>query len=294
MKNAIFKFIRYTGMPLLFREWVQRRKITILLFHDMPAESAGWAFAWLKQHYNLIGLQDYLKAVQLGSRLPNKAAIITFDDGHASNYELLPIIKQLQIPITIFLCSDIVGTHRHFWFKHSKELHQNHGHLKKISNDGRLEALKPYGFEQTQEYDDLQALTHEQIEEMRPWVDFQSHTCFHPCLPQCDDETAQKELSLSKQHLEQDYALEINTISYPNGDYTEREIRLSQEAGYSCGITVDPGYNDMHTDLFRLKRISVNDAHTKDELIVKASGCFALMKRLFRQTKTKHESSKNL
>jgi peptidoglycan/xylan/chitin deacetylase (PgdA/CDA1 family) len=281
MTNSLFKLIRFTGLPLLFRELVQRHKVTILMFHDVRAEQAALAFPWLKKHYHLIGLQEYLDAVQKGKRLPTKALILTFDDGHAGNYNLFPIIKEHQIPLTIFLCSEIVGTHRHFWFKHSKEMKANHQHLKKIPNTERLEVLKSIGYEQTKEYDDTQALTHEQIEEMREWVDFQSHTCFHPCLPQCDDETAQAEIALSKQHLERDYSFTINTISYPNGDYSDRDIRLAREAGYICGITVDYGFNDLHTDLFRLKRIPVNDARTMDELIVKSSGCFAFLKKLF-------------
>lgn len=283
MKNCFFKLIRYSGIPWLFRELIQRQKVTILMFHDMKAENAAWTFSWLKRHYHIISLQEYLSAVHSGKQLPKKAVILTFDDGHAGNYELLPIIKELQIPITIFLCSDIVGTHRHFWFKHTKQLKANHQHLKKLPNAQRLEVLKTHGYEQTKEYDDTQALTREQIEEMREWVDFQSHTCFHPCLPQCDDDTAYTEITLSKQRLEQEFSLEINAISYPNGDYSERDIRMAKEAGYTCGITVDYGFNDLHTDLFRLKRISVNDGgHSHDELIVKTSGCYAFMKSLLR------------
>jgi len=41
---------------------------------------------------------------------------------------------------------------------------------------------------------------------------------------------------------------------------------------------VDSGYNDIHTDLFRLKRFSVNDAKSITELMVKASGIYGLIK----------------
>lgn len=277
MNSTLFKLIRYSGLPWLFREVVQRHKVTILMFHDLDAEKAAPAFSFLKKHYHVIGLQDYLKARCEGRRLPDKALILTFDDGHVGNYKLLPFIKQFQIPITIFLCSDIVGTHRHFWFKHCGNDPQR---LKKLPNQDRLMELKAYGYEQTREYDDVQALSREQIEEMRPWVDFQAHTCFHPCLTQCDDATARSEIQVSKQHLEQDFALMINAFSYPNGDYSPREIQYLKEAGYTCAITVDAGYNDFSTDLFRLKRLSVNDARSQDELIVKSSGCFAFLKKI--------------
>lgn len=278
MSGLVYKALRWSGVAWLWREVVQRRRVTFLLFHDMEADDAERNFAYLKRHYNIISLNDYLDAVRNKKHLPNKAVVITFDDGHASNYTLLPIIKRMQIPVTIFLGSSIVGTHRHFWFRHSAEIKPQVEALKKFPNGQRLEALKQYGFAQEQEYGDTQALSKEQIEEMTTWVNFQSHTSFHPILPQCDDTTAEKEIKESKQQLEKTFGLTINALSYPNGDYSERDIRLAQEAGYKCGITVDSGYNDMKTDLFRLKRFSVNDAKNKTELMVKASGCYALLK----------------
>lgn len=278
MNGIIYKVLRWSGAAWLWREAVQRRKVTFLLFHDMEADDAERNFGYLKQHYNIIGLNDYLDAVRNKKHLPNKAVVITFDDGHASNYTLLPIIKRMQIPVTIFLCSSIVGTHRHFWFRHSTEIKPQVEALKKIPNEQRLERLRQYGFAQEQEYDEIQALSKEQIEEMTPWVNFQSHTCFHPILPQSDYTTAENEIKDSKQQLEETFGLTINALSYPNGDYSERDIYLAQTAGYECGVTVDSGYNGIKSNLFRLKRFSVNDAENTTELMVKASGCYALLK----------------
>ena len=278
MSGVVYKSLRYSGVAWLWREIVQRRKVTFLLFHDMDVADAERSFTYLKKHYHIIGLSDYLEAVRLGVKLPPKSVVITFDDGHVSNYQMLPVIQRLQIPVTIFLCSSIVGTHRHFWFRHSEEMKYQVEALKQLTNQQRLEALKQFGFEQQQEYADTQALSKEQIAEMKDVVDFQSHTCYHPILPQCDNEEAQWEIAESKQQLECNYGLEISALSYPNGDYSLRDIQMAKEAGYSCGVTVDSGYNDFHTDLFRIKRFSVNDAKTITELMVKASGCYALMK----------------
>lgn len=280
MSGIAYKILRYSGVAWLWREMVQRKRVTFLLFHDMSASDAERNFSYLKQHYNIISFNEYLLAVKNGTTLPRKAVVITFDDGHISNYDLLPVIQKLHIPVTIFLCSSIVGTHRHFWFRHNEELKTQIEALKKLSNEQRLDTLKQYGFTQEQEYSDTQALTNGQLEEMKPWVDFQSHTCFHPILPQCDLATAQKEIAESKQQLETNHGLHIHAISYPNGDYSQRDIQLAKEAGFDCGITVDAGYNDLNSDLFRLKRFSVNDAKTTTELMVKASGCYALLKHL--------------
>lgn len=277
MSNIIYKALRYSGAAWLWRETVQRGKATFLLFHDMEAADAERNFAYLKRHYNIIGLQDYLQAVHKGTKLPRKALVITFDDGHASNRALLPALQRMQVPVTIFLCSEIVGTQRHFWFRHSEAKPQVEA-LKRSPNTERLQRLAPLGFSQEKEFGDRQALTADEIGEMKHAVDFQSHTCFHPILPQCDNATARHEIIDSKRQLEERYGLAINTLSYPNGDYSERDIRLAREAGYTCGVTVDAGYNTLHTDLFRLKRFSVNDAHTTEELMVKACGLYALIK----------------
>ena len=85
------------------------------------------------------------------------------------------------------------------------------------------------------------------------------------------DELALEELGLS-----------INAFAYPNGDYGEREVAAVKEAGYACALTVDAGLNDADTDLFRLKRIGVDDGASATEMIVKASGIVDLVKRLGR------------
>lgn len=278
MSAFVYKALRYTGVAWLWREMMQRRKVTFLLFHDMDPEDAQRNFSYLKKHYRIISLKEYVEAVSNQSMLPKKAVVITFDDGHRSNYKLLPVIKELGVPVTVFLCSSIVGTCRHFWFRHSDAVKREAESFKRLGNDERLKKLGALGFSQNQEHDNRQALSRDEIEEMMPFVDFQSHTCYHPILPQCDDITAQEEIVASKKQLESSFGLDVYALSYPNGDYSDRDIRLVKEAGYQCGITVDSGYNTLHSDLFRLKRFSVNDAKSITELMVKASGIYALIK----------------
>lgn len=279
MSAFVYKALRYTGVAWLWREMMQRRKVTFLLFHDMDPEDAQRNFSYLKKHYRIISLKEYVEAVSNQSMLPKKAVVITFDDGHRSNYKLLPVIKELGVPVTVFLCSSIVGTCRHFWFRHSDAVKREVESFKRLGNDERLKKLGALGFSQNQEHDNRQALSRDEIEEMMPFVDFQSHTCYHPILPQCDDITAQEEIVASKKQLESSFGLDVYALSYPNGDYSDRDIRLVKEAGYQCGITVDSGYNTLHSDLFRLKRFSVNDAKSITELMVKASGIYALIKQ---------------
>lgn len=277
MKSFIFFLLRMMGLPFLFRQFAQRDKVTIILFHDISAETAEKTFSYLSKKYNIISLDDYLDAVRHKKSLPKRAMVITFDDGHLKNYDMLPVIRKLNIPVTVFLCAAIVDTNRQFWFMASNPPVPV-PELKTKANSERLAILSQNGFFQDQEFDSPQALQRHQIEEMKEVVNFQSHTLYHPILPNCGDEEARREIFDSKEVLEREYGLDINAFSYPNGNYSDRDVRLTKEAGYACGITVDFGFNTTGSDLFRLKRISVNDTDDKNELIVKASGLWAFLR----------------
>ena len=279
MKKLLFKVLRYSGLPLLFREIIQRNRITMLLFHDVAPDTAEFTFQFLREKYSLISLNDLLNAIDYKDliSLPKKALIVTFDDGHIGNYRLFPLISKHKIPVSIFLCAAIVNTNRSFWFTY-KPSEEKKGELKKIINSERLAILNKFGYDQMEEHETPQALTKTQIMEMKEQINFQSHTLFHPILTQCNYEDAKKEIIDSKILLENEYDLKINAISYPNGDYTNREIEIARAGGYACGVTVDYGFNSIRTDVYKLKRISVKDTFNLDELIVKSSGVWGFLK----------------
>lgn len=281
MKKLIFIILRYSGLPYFFREVLHKRKVTILMFHDIEIENAEKVFPYLVKKYNIVDLNDYIKtsSKENGFYLPKKSLIITFDDGHVGNYKLLPIIKKYDIPVTIFLCSSIVNTNRNFWFlfeKDSSEVER----MKDLPNEERLEILAKKGFKQDKDYEKPQALQKAHIDEMKPYVNFQSHTMFHPILTMCNDEDSRQEIFGSKKYLESQFGLNINTIAFPNGNYTEREIQYVKEAGYKCAITVDFGVNSINSDLYRLKRLSSNDTNDLNELIVKSSGVWSKIRKI--------------
>ncbi len=281
LREVLFKCLRYSGLPYLLRHTVQRRRVTLVMFHDIAPENAERAFAFLKRAYRVISLDDFLLARRKGNPrlLPSRALIITLDDGHIRNRALLPVIEKLDIPVTVFLCAGIVGTNRHFWFKYRHpSIHTEQ--LKRMPNGERLRRLAQAGFDPYREAEKPQALCREHIEQMRTRVNFQSHTTTHPCLPQCTDEEAWAEIAGSRQLLEREFGLSICALAFPNGDYSARDIAFVQQAGYACAVTVDFGYNTVRTDPYRLRRLSIDDEDNEDAVCVKASGLWTFLMAL--------------
>jgi poly-beta-1,6-N-acetyl-D-glucosamine N-deacetylase len=291
-KEVAFFLLRRSGLPYMIRELVQRWYVTILVYHKLSPEMADRHFAALRKHYKIITLRNYLDfRANPQRRLPRKALIVTLDDGHKSNYALKPVLEKHEIQATVFLCSGLVDTNRQFWF----EIEMNDSvrqALKRVPDEKRLKVLAGLGFAETTEQSTRQALSAAEIEEMKPVVDFQSHTVYHPVLPQCSDQRAFDEMSASKLELESKLPLEVCALAYPNGDYSAREVATAEKCGYRCALTLDPGFNSRTTPAFQLKRICINDDAGLDELLVKASGIWGFLKGLVRSSSRSSDLSK--
>jgi len=282
-RKLIFLILRATLIPYLVREVMQRHKVTIVAYHNLDPRRADIHFNVLKRAYNIISLRDYLRARDSERLfiLPQKALIITFDDGSKDNYLLKPIIEKYKIPITIFLCSGIIGTNRQFWWNYDEI--SNINRLKAVTDNERIDILANLGFNESKEIGTREALNKNEIEELASTglVDFQCHTVTHPCLPKCSEEKASFEIFNSKKQLESNFNCKVYAISYPNGDYSDRDVELVMLAGYECALTVDPGFNDEKTNLFKLRRFGLSDSSDVDELLVKTCGFWAFSKRFF-------------
>jgi poly-beta-1,6-N-acetyl-D-glucosamine N-deacetylase len=275
LKYIIALFTRLCGIPLIIREFYARNKVTILVYHNPKKEIFEKHLRYLSKRYQFITLNTLVKAIYLKnwSFIPPKSLIITFDDGHKENYYLLKAFKKYRVIPTIYLCSGIVNTNRHYWWS---KLDDNEAqNLKKKSNFERLDVLnKKYNFTNTKEYKSIerQALNIDEINLMKNFVDFQSHTHSHPILTTCSDEEVEKEISQSKKELEKLINKECRHFAFPNGDYFQREIEIVKNKGYFSARTVDIGFNDRNVDPFKLKAIVVNEDDSITWLSIKSTG----------------------
>lgn len=73
-------------------------------------------FRTLRHWFMPVHLDDWLKAAQSGQPPPGRSVAITFDDGWQDNYRYaFPVIQAEQMPATLFLVTDMIGTRQRFW-----------------------------------------------------------------------------------------------------------------------------------------------------------------------------------
>lgn len=262
LKNVVATVICLSGVPILIRKWVCRHQVAILLYHDPKPAIFAKHIAYLSRHYTIISLNTLVTAIRRKdfSHIPSNSVVITLDDGHAGNIALLPIFKQYQICPTVYVCTQIINTHRHFWFKIDGQSKAEKEKLKRLPNAERLAHLKKTAdFEPEKVYPDRQALNISEIQQMAESVDFQPHTQFHPILPHCPEMECRREILKSKADLETLLGIECSHFSYPNGDYTEREIEIVKAGGFRSARTTDIGWNTLDTPPYQLKAIPITD-----------------------------------
>lgn len=257
--KVISGIVAVLGIHQLIR-FLKRRKTVFILYHNPDPETFKSHLQYLSERYAFISLDDFLGYQNNPSKkLPDYSMVITFDDGHRNNFQLLEVISQFNIRPTIYVCSGVVCTNRKFWFKLKN---MNAASLKNLDNQKRIEYLKQVvNFSPEQEFssDEREALTQEEIRQLNPYIDFQSHTHLHPILTTCDDATAQEEIAQSRSVLSKIVANPVLHFAYPNGDYSLREVEMLKKAGYRSARTTNVGWNDRTTDPFQLKITGVND-----------------------------------
>jgi peptidoglycan/xylan/chitin deacetylase (PgdA/CDA1 family) len=70
----------------------------------------------IRRHCIPIRLQELVDALH-GGKVPNRAIVVTFDDGYADNlHHAKPLLERYEIPATVFVTAGHLATQREFWW----------------------------------------------------------------------------------------------------------------------------------------------------------------------------------
>lgn len=126
MKRLIIYIYSILG---LFRFYRKRQKSPLVLFwhgvaYEASREVEGESFpvklfkkqiSYLKRHYEIISIDEYYYRYRNHS-FTNREVVITFDDGYRNNLLVAaPILKEMDIPFTVFLSANNVDKQKFFY-----------------------------------------------------------------------------------------------------------------------------------------------------------------------------------
>jgi peptidoglycan/xylan/chitin deacetylase (PgdA/CDA1 family) len=179
-----------------------------------PADFEGQMKLLKDSGVTVIGMQDFLAWKRGEKNIPPRCAVITFDDGWKSQYEVAwPILKKYGYPLTLFIYTEGVRG----------------GH-----------------------FGGGEAMTWEQLSDMRDnGVDIEAHSKTHQDLRKPYDKVAKKRLSPpeyeqwlhdeifgSKELLEQRLGIKVDCFAVPYGFYNQHIKEVCKNAGYEAVFVV--------------------------------------------------------
>jgi peptidoglycan/xylan/chitin deacetylase (PgdA/CDA1 family) len=273
--------------------------------------------AMVKKWFRPVAASDVARWVHGKGDLPERAVLITFDDGYRNNLTLAaPILLKHGVPALISVTTGYIGTGRMLW---TDELNRRilHSAAKTIplpggetrpAGQGREERIelaesvrrkaKRLSDEDRRAYlEALRALPVEEpfgggeLYEFLSWNDVRklhslgfeigSHTAEHPILSRVAPQELARELCSSKAAIERESGAECSTIVYPNGgtaDVSDAVIEAAEAAGYRLGFLLTAGINRGGEHFLRLTRINI-PGHLPDSLFAaQVSGLYTVLR----------------
>jgi peptidoglycan/xylan/chitin deacetylase (PgdA/CDA1 family) len=217
--------------------------------------------AYVAREYQAVDLHDALA----GAPSQKLKIVFTFDDGWWDNYAvLLPIAQEHNIPLTIFICPELVGKSTPFWPERViGYLHASRPDAGARGIDAMIESLKklaPQDREQQLARLEKEAnrsgakaevtaadsakidrtLSWQEIQQMdRAGVRFGSHTRSHEILTAVSDETARQQVEGTDAAIAQVLGKACTAFSYPNGNWSAAARSIVADAGFKLAVTAD-------------------------------------------------------
>lgn len=280
----------------------------IVMYHGVVAKSlpvGNWCqldaaefqqqIEFLAAEYTVLPLGEFVDRLRRLAPLPQRAACVTFDDGFRSvATTAFPVLREYQVPATVFLVTSLVGTDQPAWpdqFFHALAttaatdvtFDGRRWHLRSPSQRSRaFESLvgRLIGMERRRKDEALAGIVGQlspipaidpdsalatmgwdEVERLAGTglVTFGSHTHTHQILARCDAACQEEELRASRDIL-RDRLGSADLFAYPNGgrgDFSEATGRLLDRLGYRCGLTTIPGLNAPGADPYELRRVNV-------------------------------------
>lgn len=335
IKKTLFHIARLLG-GFALAQHVTRRKLRILCYHGFSITdehlTAPYVFMRAvtferrmrilkKRRIPVISLQDGVERLTLGT-IANDEAVITLDDGWASNLLVMPILHSFNYPACIYITTEhltartdafnvIVGQMVQRSSKPSVLLQDIHplldGHYEIAKDQAAVAAalvehaakIKPlserqqllepiaealgFSYPEFVKNRRFQFLTGEEVTALTSaGVSIQLHTHTHN-LPADNFEAAAEEILQNQRIVRNLTGQDARHFCYPSGKYSSHHVDWLSKLGIISATTCDPGLNSADTAPLLLKRYLDSENVSDIEFEAEISG----LRELLRQARSR-------
>ncbi len=222
---------------------------------------------------------------------------ITFDDGHHSFDKAFKILKERNIPSTLFISIDKILKKKNFWFqdieyintKLNNKLNEEFNDFFSIKINNKVfklfDYIKLYKIEKIEEFINLLVkkysiklpnfnISLEKMNELSKenLLELGAHTVNHPILLNETNEISELEIKNSIENLSNFLNKQIISFAYPNGikklDYADREKNILKKSGIKYAFTMNLNNFDTNEyDNLEIPRISFGNNFYKNKIL---------------------------
>ncbi|RKE04308.1 polysaccharide deacetylase family protein [Marinifilum flexuosum] len=276
MKKLIANILGYLLLLIFGKSALKQfdKQVLSIYFHDPSLLLFKGIIGFLlSKGFRFISEEEYFQIISGEKNVEGRTAFISFDDGWKGNLKLIPILEKYQIPATFFIPVRPVMTGNFWWefaaqFVEENEEFKSVEELKKLPNDRRMQLIRGAAGRYDLKRSCIELSELKRLNE-NPFITIGSHTYHHPITIQCSDEELDFEYRESKKTLEEWLSVEINSFSFPNGDYNQRDLDLLKKYNYKMAFTVNPELNLNFISEFQIPRVSINSNGGKYENIAR-------------------------
>ncbi len=225
-------------------------------------------FSWLREHgYKPISLDD-VRAAKAGFRvLPDKAILLTFDDGYLSFYtRVFPLLKLFDYPAVLAL----VGAWMQDGPESSVQYGENTVSRKEFLDWGQVKEMARSGLVEiaSHSYDLHQGIMGNPQNNQQPAAVTRRYDVISGIYETESDYTTRiiDDLTKSSDLIFRYTGIRPKTLVWPFGSYSQQTVQLAEEAGFDITLTLEEGVNTLD-DSSAVKRFMLGNGSDLADMV---------------------------
>jgi peptidoglycan/xylan/chitin deacetylase (PgdA/CDA1 family) len=233
-------------------------RLRVLAYHDVEDALPFRAqMEHLVERYRPVSGGQVARAIGDARGLPPSSVWVTFDDAHPGVIERgLPVLADLGIPATLFVCPGVVDTDEPYWWQVLDSAlergeavtvdgveQRDRGvvtELKRRPDDERRRVVADMRERLGADSTSVRQVTSDQLHR---WLDagmeVGNHTWDHPCLDTCDEGQQERQVRMAHEWLCDLTGTPSRLFAYPNGNLAGVARRTLDALGYDIRALFD-------------------------------------------------------